>query len=347
MREFRRETLPSRVVFGPGSSRAQLVSEVDNQGERVLVFTTKRAEPLAAELTRPLGARVVGVFTGVEEHVPQEIAEAARTAVHEARADCMLSIGGGSVVGTAKAVAVESRLPIVAVPTTYSGSELTPTWGVTSGGRKRTARSADALPRAVIYDPELTCGLPPDITAASGMNALAHCVGAAYLPGTDPITTLVAHAGVRALAAGLPAAVREPSDVDGRAEALFGAYLAGTALAAVGPAVHHRICHVLGGAFGLPHARTHAVVLPYAAALRETELAGVADALGALKASDGLRELAEQIGAPTSLAALGLPAGALGEAADLLAANDVLDLATARDLLGAAYEGEWTHWTPN
>ncbi|HEU5107947.1 MAG TPA: iron-containing alcohol dehydrogenase, partial [Micromonosporaceae bacterium] len=145
MRAFRYQAMPSRVVFGAGSSRRQLESEVDELGHRILLITTKRAEPLAAELVAPLGARVVGVFTEVQEHVPQETADAARTAAQEAAADCMLSIGGGSVVGTAKAVAVEARLPIVAVPTTYSGSEMTPTWGLTEGGRKRTARSMDAL----------------------------------------------------------------------------------------------------------------------------------------------------------------------------------------------------------
>ncbi|HEV2784214.1 MAG TPA: maleylacetate reductase [Actinophytocola sp.] len=350
MRAFRYQTLPGRVVFGPGSAHRALVSEVDDLGTRVLLITTKRAEPLATELAMPLGERVVGVFAEVQEHVPQEIAEAARTAVHEARADCMLSIGGGSVVGTAKAVAVEARLPIVAVPTTYSGSEMTPTWGLTVGGRKRTGRSPHARPRSVLYDPELTTTLPPGITAASGMNALAHCVGACYLPDTDPITELLAVEGVRALAAGLSEAVREPDDLDARGDALYGAYLAGTALAAVGPATQHRICHVLGGAYGLPHGPTHAVLLPYVAALVEADrpdaLRKVADVLGALRAADGLRELAERIGAPTSLAELGMPADDLDDAARLVAAQVPAAEAVAHELLRVAYDGRWTEWTP-
>jgi maleylacetate reductase len=341
MLSFKYQALPGRVVFGNGSSRHDLASEVDGQGDRVLLITTKRAEPVAAELAEPLGDRVVGVFTDVAEHVPQEIAEAARTAVHEVRADCILSIGGGSVVGTAKAVAVEARLPIVAVPTTYAGSEMTPTWGMTAAGRKTTGRSLDALPRVVVYDPELTTSLPPGTTAASGMNALAHCVGAAYLPDTDPITRLVSEEGIRALASGLPQAAREPDELEGRCEALYGAYLAGTALAAVGPAMHHRICHVLGGSFGLPHARTHSVVLPYAASLVEDRLGRVADALGALKAAVGLRELAERIGAPTSLAEIGMRAEDVEPAARRLAEEGLLDEPTAHRFLATAYEGGW------
>jgi alcohol dehydrogenase class IV len=332
--------MPGRVVFGLGCSRRDLVSEVDGQGcRRALVFAT--------ELAAPLGERVAGIFTDVEEHVPQEIAEAARTAAHEARADCLLSIGGGSVVGTAKAVAAEERLPIVAVPTTYSGSEMTPTFGITSAGMKVAARSPAALPKVVIYDPELTTTLPAEVTAASGMNALAHCVGAAYLPGADPITVMIAEEGVRALSSGLLRSVREPDDLEARGAALYGAYLAGTSLAAVGPAIHHRVCHVLGGAYGLPHASTHAVVLPYVAALKEPALAGVADALGALKAADGLRELAEQLGAPTSLAEIGMPVHELDKAAQLVTAQGILDLPTARELLRVAYAGEWTAWTPS
>jgi maleylacetate reductase len=336
MRAFRREVLPGRVVFGAGAAQT-LESEVD--GQRILVLTTKRAEPQAAELTRAMP--VAGVFTDVQEHVPQEIAEAARTAAHKAGADCLLSIGGGSVVGTAKAVAVAARLPIVAVPTTYSGSEMTPTWGLTSGGRKRTERSVDALPRLVIYDPELTTGLPAAITAASGLNALAHCVGAGYQPSTDPVTALIAAEGVRALADGLLRSVHEPDDLDARAEAFYGAYLAGSTLAAVGPATHHRICHILGGAYGLPHARTHAVVLPYAAALFDERLGLLADALGNLKASDGLRELAEQLGAPTSLADIGMRAADLDPAAELIAAQGLLPEPAAREFLDAAFHGRW------
>lgn len=341
MRAFRYQALPSRVVFGAGSSRRELESEVDGQGKRVFLITTKRAEEVADTLAEPLGERIVGRFTDVREHVPQEIADAARNAAGKARADCLLCIGGGSVVGTAKAVAVEARIPIVAVPTTYSGSEMTPTWGLTDGGHKRTARSPDAQPRVVIYDPELTVTLPAGVTAASGMNAVAHCVGAAYLPHTDPITGLLAEEGIRALADGLPRAVAEPSDVDARADALYGSYLAGTVLATVGSATHHRICHVLGGAYGLPHASTHSVVLPYVARLMDARLERVARVLGVDRAADGIRALAGRIGAPASLARIGMQASDVAEAARLVAAQDILDEATALKLLESATDGRW------
>ncbi len=301
MRPFRYQSLPSRVVFGNGSSRHDLMSEVDSLGSRVLLITTN----------------------------------------DRARADCLLSIGGGSVVGTAKAVAVQARIPIVAVPTTYAGSELTPTWGVTEGGRKRTARSLDALPRTVLYDPSLTVSLPAGVTAASGMNALAHCVGALYLPDTDPITGLVAEEGIRALAAGLPRSVSSPDDLSARADALYGAYLAGAALAVVGPATHHRICHVLGGAYGLPHSQTHSVVLPYAAALLDVELSRVAAVLSVPRAADGLRDLAVRTGAPISLAEIGMLSSDLDEAAGLIAAQGILDAPAAREFLAAAHKGRW------
>jgi maleylacetate reductase len=342
MRSFRYRSSPSHVVFGDGSSRRDLVSEVDSLGSRVLLITTKRAEPLADELVAPLGDRIVCRFTDVREHVPQESADAARSAADQARADCLVSIGGGSVVGTAKAVAVHARVPILAVPTTYSGSEMTPTWGVTEAGRKQTARSPDALPRTVIYDPALTVSLPVGVSAASGMNALAHCVGALYLPDTDPITALVAEEGIRALAAGLPRVVAAPEDPDARSGVLYGAYLAGASLAVAGAATHHRICHVLGGSYGLPHAPTHSVVLPYFAALGGVDLDRVARALGVSGAADGLRSLAEEIGAPTSLAAIGMRAADLDEAAGLLAGPGILDEPTARSFLAAAHEGEWS-----
>lgn len=341
MRGFRYQALPRRVVFGAGTSSRDLESEVDGQGKRVLLITTKRAEGLADRLAGPLGERVVDRFTDVREHVPREIADAARTAAGKARADCLLCIGGGSVVGTAKAVAVEARIPIVAVPTTYSGSEMTPTWGLTAGGQKRTERSLDALPRVVIYDPELTVSLPPTITATSGLNALAHCVGALCVPDSDPVTDLLAEEGVRALAGGLPRAVDAPEDLQGRSAALYGSYLAGTVLATVGPGRHHQICHVLGGTYGLPHASTHSVVLPYFSALMDEHLGRVAAVLGADKASDGLRALAERISAPTSLAGIGMRAKDLDEAARLVAARGILDEPTARRLLETMYHGGW------
>src|SRR3954451_6712389 len=212
-RQFTYDALPGRVVFGAGASRRLLAGEVDRLGaSRLLVIATGRERSLAEELSAVLGDRVVGVFTDVRPHVPVEVADRARAAAHEARADALLSVGGGSTTGTAKAVALETALPVIAVPTTYAGSEVTPVWGITDERRKTTGTDLRVLPRVVVYDPDLTVTLPPAITGPSAMNAIAHCVEAFYAPGANPITALVAEEGIRALAAGAPVAVQRPED---------------------------------------------------------------------------------------------------------------------------------------
>jgi alcohol dehydrogenase class IV len=286
-------------------------------------------------------------FTEVRQHVPVEVARAARTAAEGA--DALLSLGGGSAVGTAKAVALETGLPIVAVPTTYAGSEMTPVWGLTEGARKTTGRDARVLPKVVVYDPELTVSLPPEITGPSAVNALAHCVEAFYAPGASPISSLMAEEGIRAIARGVPVAVARPGDAEGRAETLYGAYLAGAAFAVAGSGLHHKICHVLGGAYDLPHAPLHTVVLPQVAAFQAPalpeEMGRVARAMGADDAGRGIFDLARLIGAPTALRDIGMRAADLDEAVGLVLEqvpednprpveeNDV------RGLLEAAFEG--------
>jgi alcohol dehydrogenase class IV len=313
---FSYEALPGRVIFGAGSSRARLGAAVAALGlERVLLVATPRELPNARALAAALGERVAGEFTNVRPHVPLEIAEAARAAARDLGADGLLAIGGGSTIGTAKAVALEQRLPIVAVPTTYAGSEMTPIYGLTSGQRKQTGRSLDVLPRLVVYDPELTLSLPPAISGPSAINALAHCVEAFYAPGANPISALAAEEGIRALARSLPTVVAQPADLAARSDVLYGAYLAGAALAVTGTGIHHKICHVLGGAFNLPHAELHTVILPHAVAFNAPALpavmARIAAALGAPageSAARAIRALADTIGAPGSLRALGMRA---------------------------------------
>lgn len=311
MRSFTYEALPGRIIFAPGASRQELTEEVDRLGsEHILLIATEREKLLAEELAKPLGDRIGGIFTDVRPHVPVEVAEAARSMACEIGADCLLSIGGGSTTGTAKAVALEEQLPIVAVPTTYAGSEMTPIWGLTRKQRKTTGSSTNVLPKVVVYDSELTLSLPPSITGPSAMNAMAHCVEAFYAPGANPITSLMAEEGIRALARGIPIAVESPEDLEGRTEALYGAYLAGAALAATGAGLHHKICHVLGGAYDLPHAETHTIVLPHVVAFNEpaiTEIsARIAEALSAEGAATGLYELVEKIEAPIALKEIGM-----------------------------------------
>ncbi|MGV1050317.1 MAG: iron-containing alcohol dehydrogenase, partial [Solirubrobacterales bacterium] len=225
------EALPGRVVFGPGAL-AELPAELDRLGaERVLLVDGLFDVGLRERLEADLGARHAGTISDVAQHVPAELAAAARERAREAGADCLLAVGGGSATGLAKAVALSAALPILAVPSTYAGSEMTPIWGITAAARKRTGRDPRVLPRTVLYDPELTVSLPPQASAASGMNAIAHCVEAMWTAAANPVTDAVAGEGIRLLAAGLRGVVREPRDLEARGEALRGAWLGGTALA--------------------------------------------------------------------------------------------------------------------
>ena len=320
MRDFSYEARPGRVVFSAGAARTRVAEEIERLGvRRLLVLTGKRGAWLAGDLTRPVADHVVAVFTGVRPHVPVEVADEAQARAIAARVDAVLSIGGGSATGTAKAVALATGLPVIAIPTTYSGSEVTPMWGMTENGRKTTGIDSAALPRVVIYDPELTVPLPAGLSAVSGLNAMAHCVEAFWASGRNPISSLLAEEGIRALAIGLPAVVADGADIDARSEVLYAAYLAGSAFAGAGPGLHHRICHVLGGAYDLPHAETHAVVLPHVvafnAAAAPVSAARIAAALGASDAARGLRDLSRRLGVPTSLREIGLREEQLEDAA--------------------------------
>jgi maleylacetate reductase len=339
------EALPGRVVFGVGSVE-HLGEEVDRLGaRRVLAIAGKRA---IDGLVERLGGRWAASFTDLQQHVPVEAAARAVAAAAEAGADGLVAMGGGSATGMAKAVALERRLPILAVPTTYAGSEVTPIYGLTGPDGKRTGRDPRVLPRTVVYDPALTTGLPAGVTGPSGINALAHCVEATYAPGANPISSLLAEEGARALAAGLPVAVSDPADLAARSDALRGAWLAGTAMAAAGVGIHHQLCHLLGGAYRLPHAELHAVVLPHAvgfvAPAARPQLARLAGSLGVDDLAGGIWDLGRRLGAPASLAELGLPEAELDLAATQAVARIVqtprrAGVAELRALLEAAWWG--------
>jgi maleylacetate reductase len=313
-REFSYEALPGRVVFGAGAARTRLAAEVDRLGaRRLLLIASRRAAQTVAELVAPFRDRVAATFTAVREHVPVETAQAVRDAARQVEADAVLCIGGGSSIGAAKAVALSARIPVVAVPTTYSGSEVTPIWGMTEDGRKITGTDPVVLPRVVVYDPELTAPLPRELAVASGLNAMAHGVEALWAPGRNPVSSVIAEEGIAGLAAGLRKG--DPADL------LRGAWLAGVAFAVAGSGLHHKLCHVLGGTFDLPHARTHAVVLPHVLAFNApgapAAAARVARALGVHDPVAGLRALADELGVPRGLRALGLRAEDVEEVARL------------------------------
>lgn len=321
MRQFVYVGLPARVVFGAGSI-AQLAAEVEHLGaKRALLLSTAGRSASVRALAAPLGDRLAGLYDKAAMHVPVEIAEDARRAARELGADCCVAIGGGSTIGLGKAIALATGLPVVAVPTTYSGSEMTTILGMTEGGMKRTLRDPKVLPRVVIYDPGLTLGLPAATSAASGMNAIAHCVEALYAHDGNPLNTLFAEEGIRALGSGLPRLVAEPANLEARSDALYGAWLAGMSFASVGMALHHKLCHVLGGTFNLPHAETHAIVLPHAARYnREAApeaMRRIARALGASDAPSALYDLELRLGLKMSLAEIGMPEEGLQLAAKI------------------------------
>lgn len=309
MNEFVYDALPGRVVFGSGVARSGLAREIEALGAtRVLVIAADSEADLAQELCAPFDDRVAATFLGVRPHVPVEVAERARAAA--VGLDLVLSVGGGSTTGTAKAVALTTGLPVVAVPTTYAGSEVTPVWGLTESDRKTTGTDPRVLPRTVVYDPDLTLTLPTALSVASGLNAMAHCVEALWAPKRNPVSSAVAEDGIRRLSAGLTALTTDVTDVEARSDLLLGAYLAGSAFAVAGAGLHHKICHVLGGAFDLPHARTHAIVLPYVLAFNSTTApdvkARVARALGHTDPVARLHQLAVELGGSGGLRDLGL-----------------------------------------
>ncbi|WP_139983079.1 maleylacetate reductase [Nocardioides litoris] len=306
---FVHETLPQRVRFASGAAAEALAAEVAGTGaQRVMVVAAGAESDLAGRITD--GLPVALRHDEVVMHVPVAVAERARAAAREHDVDLVVSVGGGSTTGLAKAVALETGLPIVAVPTTYAGSEATDVWGLTEGSTKTTGVDARVLPRCVVYDATLTLSLPVDLSVASGLNALAHCVDSMWAPRTDPVDQALATEGIRALAAGLPRVVDDPGGLEGREQVLYGAYLSAIAFASAGSGLHHKTCHVLGGRYDLPHAPTHAVVLPHVLALNAPGApeadARIAAALGSETGLAGLWDLGRRLDAPRALRDLGL-----------------------------------------
>ncbi|MDW3681073.1 maleylacetate reductase [Cupriavidus sp. CV2] len=348
MNPFVYNGLPSRVVFGAGSLD-QLGREIELLGAtRALVLSTPQQRAQAEALAAQLGARAAGVFAEAVMHVPVEIARQARAFAAQVGADCAIAIGGGSTTGLGKAMALETSLPIIAIPTTYAGSEMTPIYGLTEGGVKKTGRDLRVLPKTVIYDPALTTSLPPALSLTSGINAIAHAAEGLYAQDANPIISLMAEEGIRALGNGLPRVMDEPADLAARSDCLYGAWLCGAVLGSVGMALHHKLCHTLGGTFNLPHAETHTIVLPHVLAYNRDAapeaMKRIARALRADDAAQAVFDLAHDHGAPTALKDIGLTAADLDVALDLALKNPYwnprpVERAPLRALLEAAFEG--------
>jgi maleylacetate reductase len=339
---------PARVVFGAGSLQ-QLGAEIDALGARkALVLSTPEQRQSAERVATMLGARAAGVFDRAVMHVPIETAREAREVAAKLGADCAVAIGGGSTIGLGKAIALESGLAILAIPTTYAGSEMTTIFGITEGGMKKTGRNDKVLPRTVIYDPELTMTLPVTMSVTSGMNAIAHAAEGFYSATSNPIIDLMAEEGIRAIGRALPAIRQSPQDARGRSDALYGAWLCGTVLASVDMALHHKLCHTLGGSFNLAHAETHTIVLPHALAYNASAapeaVARVGHALGGASGPRAVFDLAKQNGAPVALRDIGMKESDLDKACDIAMSNQYpnprpLERGALRQLLQNAYEG--------
>jgi maleylacetate reductase len=352
MRSFTYNQLPGRVVFGIGALDL-LPREIELLGaSRALVLSTPEQKAQAEDVAHRLGARCAGVFARAVMHVPIEVAREARAEAKRLGADCAVAVGGGSTTGLGKAIALESALPILAIPTTYAGSEMTPIYGLTEAGLKKTGRDRAVLPKTVIYDPALTLSLPVGLSVTSGFNAIAHAAEGLYAEDANPIMNLMAEDGIRALAQGLPAIVKHPQDLNARSDCLYGAWLCGAVLGAVGMALHHKLCHVLGGTWNLPHAETHTVVLPhvlaYNAAAAPDAMRRVERALAAPRAAQGIYDLMQALGAPLALKNIGMKEAELDRAAELATAAPYfnprpIDRGSIRALLDDAYYGRRPH----
>lgn len=339
---------PMRVVFGAGH-RNLIGGEVAALGlKRVLFITDPIHVGTAMALSGQLGALSAGVYDRVAAHVPVEIAAAGKARIKAVGADGCVSLGGGSSIGLAKAIALDLGLPIIAIPTTYAGSEMTPVWGLTADSLKRTGRDPKVRPKAVIYDPELLTSLPPKIAGPSGLNAMAHCVEGLYAENRTPLMSALAQEGIRAVAEALPRVVRNPKDLDAQSGALYGAWMGGVVLGSVGMALHHKLCHTLGGTFNLPHAETHAAILPYVTAFNieaaPDALRRLTAALGTPNVASALHALGQAVGAPPSLQALGLTPQDLDKAAALAILTPYFNprpvtRESIRQLLEEAYQG--------
>ena len=276
-------------------------------------------------MSESIGHLSTGVYAKATMHTPVEVTEDALKVLEASRSDCTIALGGGSTTGLGKALAYRTDLPQIVIPTTYAGSEVTPILGQTEVGVKTTVSDARIVPEIVIYDPQMTYGLPASMTVTSTLNALAHAAEALYAKNRNPLSTLMAAEGARALIEALPAITKDVRSTEGRRKALYGAWLCGTVLGSVGMALHHKLCHTLGGAFDLPHAETHAIVLPHAIAFNEAAVADllrpIADALAADSAGIGLYDYAKSVSAPTALRDLGMPEQGIDRAADLAVAN--------------------------
>ena len=346
-RAFTFPGITTRVIFGSGTM-ARAGEELARLGHsRALVLSTPNQHDDAQALADRLGASAAGVFAGATMHTPVEVTEQAIAAFQSAKADCVISLGGGSTTGLGKAIAVRTGADQIVIPTTYAGSEMTDILGETAAGEKTTRRDPAIRPEVVIYDVDLTLTLPVGLTVTSALNAIAHAMEAFYAPDRNPVIEAMCRDAMRAFKTSIPTLIADPTNHDARAEALYAAWCCSTALGQVSMALHHKLAHVLGGSFGLPHAETHAVLLPHTTAFNAVAvpdlLTPISDVFGA-PAGTALWDFAKSVNAPLRLADLGLAKADLDRATAIALKNAYWNPrpfteTDIRNLLQAAWEG--------
>jgi maleylacetate reductase len=287
----------------------------------------------------------VAEFAGVEPHVPREVVDAARALAQQQKVDVVVVLGGGSAMGVGKGVVFDGPQPdpspqagegkrLIAIPTTYAGSEMTPVFGSTNRaeGRKSVRRDPAVLPKLVLYDPEVTIDLSPELTASTAINALAHCVEACYAREVNPLVPPVALEGVRRIVRSLPLCITNGRNLDAREDLLTGAYLAGFSIGNATMALHHGLCHVLGGKTGVAHGVLNTIMLPHVMQFNADAvpdaMSAIADAMDAGArtrdfgaAPRGVAALVASLPVPKRLRDAGAPEGILDEVAAEAAGN--------------------------
>jgi len=347
---FLYQSAPARVRFGAGALRHVEAEIAAMGGSRALILSTPFQQADADRLATRLGPMAAGVFAEARMHTPLDVTARALQLYANSGADCILALGGGSTIGLGKAIAWRNDAAQLVVATTYAGSEVTDILGETENGVKTTRRDPRIRPEAVIYDPELTLGLPVAMSVASGLNAMAHAVEGLYATDANPVTSLMAVEGIAALQRALPAIVRDPADLAARGDALYGSWLCGTVLGSVAMALHHKLCHSLGGALDLPHAETHAILLPHTVAFNAQAAQGALRAAATLFGGNlggGIYDLAQSLGAPMALKDLGVAEGDLAQVADLAVKNPYANPAeVTRDAVLALLLAAWAGTRP-
>lgn len=351
MEAFEYTAHPARVIFGSGTIK-KLPEELTRfKLSRPVILSTPEQTGHAEQVKQVLQGKVAGLFGEATMHTPTDVTERAVHFATSCNADSIVSIGGGSTIGLGKAISIRIGLYHIAIPTTYAGSEVTPILGETADGRKETRSDPKIRPGTVIYDVDYTLTLPVMLSATSGVNAIAHAVEALYACNTNPIISLLAQEGIRALATALPEIMKEPESQTARSTALYGAWLCGTCLGNVGMSLHHKLCHTLGGSFNLPHAQTHTIVLPHALSYNAPKIPKALKRLTeALPGRDGdavqgLNVLLSKLKVERGLKAYGMKESDIDEAADIAVSKPYwnprdVERSAVRELIRRAWAGE-------